>query len=321
MLAASAQSVDPVDPLNGLRVGDHPDPIPPDGWTVVEVKAAALNHHDLWTLKGVGITEDRLPMILGCDAAGLDEDGNAVIVHSVIASEGWQGDETFDPDRSILSELHQGTLAERVAVPRCNLIAKPDSITFEDACCLPAAWLTAYRMLFTNSGVGPGATILVQGASGGVATALLALGSAAGYRMWATARTEEKRSLALNVGADEVFETGARLPHRVDAVMETVGEATWEHSVRSTRPGGTIVISGATTGPNPPAELRHIFFRQLRVVGSTLGNRSELERLVGFCEQTGIRPTVDSVIPLAEARSGLEKLASGDLFGKIVLIP
>lgn len=321
MIAAVATSINPDDPLAGLHVGEYRDPTPPEGWATVQVKAASLNHHDLWTLQGVGITEDRLPMVLGCDAAGVDEGGNEVVVHSVIASEGWHGDETFDPKRSLLSEIHDGALAEYVCVPRRNLIPKPAELSFAEAACLPTAWLTAYRMLFTNSGVEPGGTVLVQGASGGVASALLVLGRAAGYRMWATARSRSKRERALEIGADAVFEPGERLPAKVDAVMETVGEATWAHSVRSTRPGGTIVTCGATTGPNPPADLTRIFFLQLRVIGSTMGNRDELERLVRFCATTGVRPVIDAEIPLADARTAFERMAAGDLFGKIVLNP
>lgn len=318
MLAVTATSIDAHDPLSGLTVGDRPEPTPPEGWISVAVRATSLNHHDLWTLKGTGISEEQLPIVLGCDAAGTDADGNEVIVHSVIASPDWQGDETFDPGRSLLSERHDGTFAERVCVPARNVVAKPAGLSFEEAACLPTAWLTAYRMLFVNSGVEPGGTVLVQGAGGGVATALLQLGGAAGYRMWATSRTEEKRAAALAAGAEAVFESGARLPERVDAVMETVGEATWAHSVRATRPGGTIVISGATSGPNPPAELTRVFFLQLRVVGSTMGNRDELAQLARFCELTGVRPTIDSVFPLAEARRGFEKLHAGDVFGKVV---
>ena len=318
MLAVTATSFDTTDPLAGLTVGPRPEPDGPDGWTVVDVRAAALNHHDLWSLRGTGLKEEQLPMILGCDAAGIDEDGNEVIVHAVIPSEGWVGDETLDPRRTLLSERHPGTLAERVAVPKRNVIPKPDALSFEAAACLPTAWLTAYRMLFTNSGCAPGSTILVQGAGGGVATALVSLGHAAGYRMWVTGRTEDKRDRALGLGADAAFEPGARLPERVDAVMETVGEATWAHSVKSLRPGGTIVISGATSGPNPPAELTRTFFLQLRVIGSTMGNRDELERLAQFCVVTGVRPTIDAVLPLADAAEGFRRMAGGDLFGKIV---
>lgn len=319
MLAVFAAASDPDDPLAGLRVEERPEPEPRPGWTTVRVKAASLNHHDLWTLKGVGIRPEQLPMILGCDAAGIDDAGREVVVHAVIASPDWTGDETFDPKRTLLSEHHQGALAEWVAVPTRNVVPKPPSLSFEEACCLPTAWLTAYRMLFTNSGVAPGGTILVQGAGGGVATALILLGRAAGYRVWATSRTEEKRAKALELGAHAVFESGARLPDRVDAVMETVGAATWSHSCRSVRPGGTIVTCGATTGDGPPAELTQIFFRQLRVIGSTMGNRDELHRLAEFCDVTGVRPLLDTVLPLAEARTAFEQLAAGDTFGKIVL--
>src|ERR1700683_4291053 len=142
MLAVYADSINPDDPLARLQVGEGPEPEPPSGWTTVTVKAAALTHHDLWSLRGVGLSADALPMILGCDAAGLDEDGNEVVVHSVISSDSWRGD-------------------------------KPPELAFEHAACLPTAWLTAYRMLFTRGEVKPGMTVLVQGAGGGVATALI----------------------------------------------------------------------------------------------------------------------------------------------------
>ncbi|MFI9843431.1 zinc-binding dehydrogenase [Nonomuraea sp. NPDC051941] len=315
MFAVTATQTDPDNPLAGLTLGERPEPKVPDGWTTVSVRAAALNHHDLWTLKGVGIRQDRLPIVLGCDAAGVDEDGNEVIVHSVI---GTGADETLDPKRTLLSEVHDGTFAERVAVPRRNLVPKPAGLGFEHAACLPTAWLTAYRMLFDKAGLEPGSTVLVQGAGGGVATALIALGRAGGYRVWATSRSEEKRARALELGADQVFEPGARLPERVDAVMETVGQATWDHSLKSLRPGGRIVVSGATSGAVPPADLNRVFFLQLSVVGSTMGTREQLGRLAVFLEQTGVRPVVDRVLPLAEARDGFAAMAEGDIFGKIV---
>jgi NADPH:quinone reductase-like Zn-dependent oxidoreductase len=285
----------------------------------VRLRAASLNHHDLWSLKGVGLPPDRLPMILGCDGAGLADDGAEVVVHSVVASPGWTGDETLDPRRSLLSEVHQGTLAEYVVVPRANLVAKPAGLSWTDAACLPTAWLTAYRMLFTQSGLHPGDTVLVQGAGGGVATALVSLGAAAGYRVWVTSRDEAKGERAVKLGAAQAFPSGARLPERVDAVMETVGEATWSHSLKALRPGGTVVVCGATSGFNPAAELNRVYFLQLRVVGSTMGTRSELERLLQMCAVTGIRPVVDTMLPLAEARAGFARLLDDDLFGKVVL--
>ncbi|WP_049565977.1 zinc-binding dehydrogenase [Nonomuraea sp. SBT364] len=315
MFAVTATQTDPDNPLAGLTLGEHPEPKAPDGWTTVSVRAAALNHHDLWTLKGVGIRQDRLPIVLGCDAAGVDEDGNEVIVHAVI---GTGADETLDPKRSLLSETHDGTFAERVAVPRRNLVPKPAALSFEQAACLPTAWLTAYRMLFGKAGLEPGATVLVQGAGGGVATALIALGRAGGYRVWATSRSGDKRERARELGADQVFEPGARLPERVDAVMETVGQATWDHSLKSLRPGGRIVVSGATSGAVPPADLNRVFFLQLSVVGSTMGTRDQLQRLAVFLEQTGVRPVIDRTLPMTEAREGFAAMDAGDVFGKIV---
>ncbi|MFZ0161614.1 MAG: zinc-binding dehydrogenase [Kineosporiaceae bacterium] len=320
MLAAYAARIAPDDPLSGLELGDRPTPEAPQGWARVRVKAASLNHHDLWSLRGVGLGADALPMILGCDAAGLDEDGNEVIVHAVIGDPDYRGDETMDPRRSLLSERFQGSLADEVVVPRRNLVAKPAALSFTDAACLPTAWLTAYRMLFTQSGLAPGGTVLVQGAGGGVSTALIVLGRAAGYRVWVTSRDGAKRERAVELGAHQAFENGARLPERVDAVMETVGAATWSHSLRSLRQGGSVVISGATSGPNPKStELNRIFFLQLRVIGSTMGTREELERLIRFCETTGVRPVVDTVLPLEQARDGFAKLEQGDVVGKIVL--
>src|SRR5690242_5450640 len=182
MRAVYAQSINPESPLDGLVIGERPEPEIPDGWTRVAVKAASLNHHDLWTLRGVGIKAEQLPMILGCDAAGIDEStGAEVVVHSVISSEGWAGDETLDPGRSLLSERHQGSIADYVVVPKRNLVPKPAELSWAEAACLPTAWLTAYRMLFVQSTLRPGQSVLVQGASGGVATAAISMARAAGF--------------------------------------------------------------------------------------------------------------------------------------------
>ena len=319
MLAATctAQSAD--DPLSGLTVGDRPEPEVPQGWARVTVRAASLNHHDLWSLKGVGLPADRLPMVLGCDAAGVTDEGDEVVVHAIVGDPDWTGDETQDPKRSILSERHQGTFAEQVVVPRRNLVPKPAELSFEQAACLPTAWLTAYRMLFTQAGVSPGDRVLVQGAGGGVSTAAIALARAAGLVVWVTGRDETKRRRALELGAHEVFEPGARLPARVDAVLETVGKATWSHSMKSLRPGGTLVVSGATTGADPSADLNRLFFLQLRVLGSTMGTRGELEAMLRLMAVSGVRPQVDEVVPLAQARRGFERLVAGDVVGKVVL--
>ena len=319
MFAVYAESFSADDPLQGLVVGERPEPEPPEGWTTVTVKAASLNHHDLWSLRGVGLREEALPMILGCDAAGVDEDGTEVVVHAVVSDPDWTGDETLDPRRSLLSERHQGTFADRVVVPRRNLVPKPASLSFEEAACLPTAWLTAYRMLFTQGQLKAGETVLVQGAGGGVATALITLARAAGLRVLATSRDDEKRKRALDLGAHDVFESGERLPVKVDAVMETVGRATWSHSLRSLRPGGRLVISGATSGPHPDqTELNRIFFLQLQVIGSTMGTRAELASLMSLLDVSGARPLVDRTLPMDSARDGFAAMAAGDLFGKIV---
>ncbi len=318
MLAITARSLSADDPLSGLAVGEHPDPDPPEGWEVVEVRAAALNHHDLWSLRGIGLSEDRLPIVLGCDAAGVTADGREVIVHAVVSDDGGPGEDLLD-GFSILSERYDGTLAERVAVPRGNLVPKPPELSFAEAACLPTAWLTAYRMLFVRSGLRPGDRVLIQGAGGGVATALILLARAAGLRVYVTSRDPQKAARALELGAHGAFETGARLPERVEAVMEAVGEATWEHSLKSLQPGGVIVVCGATSGANPPADLRRVFYRQLRVVGSTMGTRRELESLVRMLQSTGVRPVIDSVRPLAEGAEAFARMTEGEVFGKLVL--
>ncbi len=323
MLAACAVSADREAPLRALRVSDIDPPEVPADWVTVDVRAASLNAHDVWSLRGVGLPTDRLPMILGCDAAGVTEDGRAVIVYAVVNDPDFVGsDATYDPKRSLLSERYPGTLASQVRVPAANLIDLPAELSFVEAACLPTAWLTAYRMLFNASGVKPGDTVLVQGAGGGVSTALTVLGRHAGLRVWVTFRDEARGARAVDLGADRAFPSGARLPERVDAVLETVGAATWSHSINVLKPGGTLVISGATSGDQPArAELTKIFFKPLRVVGSTMGTRDELVGLARFLVTTGARPVIDRILPLAEAAEGFAAMIDGQLFGKIILEP
>jgi len=318
MFAVYADRPSPDDPLAALVVGERPEPTVPDGWVTVRVKAASLNMHDLWTLRGVGIKPDQFPMILGCDGAGELADGSEVVIHSVITSPDWIGDETLDPKRTLLTEKHPGTFADLVTAPARNVLPKPTGLTFAEAACMGTAWLTAYRMLFVKSGLRPGQTMLVQGASGGVSTALIALGKAAGLRVWVTGRTEDKRAIATELGADAVFESGARLPERVDGVFETVGKATWSHSMKSLKPGGVVVISGATSGDATAAELQRLFFLQLRVIGSTMGTRDELGDLLKFCAQADIHPRIGSELPLEQAGAGLREMLDGQTEGKIV---
>lgn len=309
------------DPLAGLAVGEHPDPDPPDGWVRVHVRAAALNHHDLWSLRGVGLRADRLPMVLGCDAAGVTDSGDEVIVHSVISHSDWRADETLDPRRTLLSEVHAGTMAEQVMVPSRNRVPKPPGLSFEQAACLPTAWLTAYRMLFTQAAVQPGERVLVQGAGGGLSTAAIALARAVGCTVWVTSRHDHKLTRAVESGAHDGFLTGTRLPSLVDVVIDSVGEATWDHSVRSLRPGGRLVVAGGTTGRAPATDLFRVTLLQLRILGSTMGTRSELEQLAAFCSSTGVAPEIDRVLPLERAAEGFAAMRDGDVFGKIVLVP
>ena len=323
MRAVYATAVDPNDPLSCLAVGDVPNPEVPPTWVPVRVKAASLNHHDLWALKGQALTADRVPMILGSDAAGVLDDGREVIVHGVVGdgSAAPGGDETLDPRRSLLSEVYPGTMAQTVWVPEGNWVAKPADLAWEHAACLPVAYLTAYRMIAKRSGTQEGDTILVQGAGGGVATAAVVLGKAMGRRVWVTSRDEGKREWARSIGADDAFEVGARLPAKVDADIETVGAATWDPSLRSLRPGGRVVVSGATSGANPPADLNRVFFLQLSIIGSTMGTREELAELVGLLMTTGARPVVDRVVPLDAAAEAFAAMDQGNLRGKIVLTP
>lgn len=320
MEAVYASGVSREDPLSCLSIGDLPEPPVPDGWVTVHVRAASLNHHDVFSLTGQALPADRVPMILGTDAAGVTDDGREVLVHAVVGdAEVGEGDETLDPRRSLLSEVFPGTFAERVRVPARNLVDKPAELSFEEAACLPTAWLTAYRMIASKSGTASGDTILVQGVGGGVSTALIVLGAVLGRRVWVTSRDAAKRDWARGLGADTAFEPGARLPERVSAVMETVGEATWDHSLKALRPGGRIVVSGATSGQNPPAQLNRVFFLQLSIVGSTMGTLGELHDLVDLMVRTGVRPVIDRVLPMTDAREAFELMHAGDVHGKLVL--
>lgn len=320
MFAVYAAGINRDDPLSALEVGELPEPPTPGDWVTVRVKAGSLNHHDIWALKGQALKAEQVPMILGTDAAGVTDDGREVLVHAVIAdAPGNRGDETLDPKRTILSERYPGTLAEWVRVPAENLIEKPSTLSFEQAACLPTAYLTAYRMLASKSETKPGDTVLIQGAGGGVSTALIVLGKAMNRTVWVTSRDQAKREWARTIGADEVFSVDEKLPGKVDAVMETVGEATWAHSMRALRPGGTIVISGATSGANPPADLNRLFFLQLRVVGSTMGTVGEFRELVDLLVTTGARPVIDQCMPMEAAADAFARMNSGDVRGKLVL--
>ncbi|GAA4255193.1 zinc-binding dehydrogenase [Dactylosporangium darangshiense] len=310
MRAAFATAFNDADPLSVLEIGDTAEPASRDGWAVVEVRASALNHHDLWSLRGVGLRQEQLPMVLGCDAAGIGPDGAEVVVYPVVYTD--KGDFT------ILSEYYPGTVAERVSVPAYNLVPKPAELSFAEAACLPTAWLTAYRMLTTKGRLEQDGSVLVQGAGGGVATAAVLIGTALGARVYATSRDAAKRERIAALGATAV-EPGARLPERVDVVVETVGEATFEHSMKCAKLGGRIVVSGATSGYLPRVNLRRMFAMQLEILGTSMGTPDELADLMALLARTGIRPIIDSVVPFSEARKAFELLQSGDVFGKVVL--
>lgn len=322
MFATQVHSQNPEDPLAGLVVTqDAPERAEhiPAHWVRVAVQAASLNHHDLWSLRGVGLPAERLPMTLGTDAAGLTDAGEHVIVHGVINDPNWVGDQTHDPQRTLLSEKYPGTLAEYVWVPPQNLVPKPEELSWTAAACLSTAYLTAYRMLFSVGALRPGNSVLIQGAGGGVATAATLLARAAGLRVFVTSRSEAKRKKAREIGAHEAFAPGERLPQQVDVVLETVGEATWKHSVRAVKPGGKIVVAGATTGQSPDPELNRVFFRSVTIAGTTMGTRTELADLTNFLVTTGVRPQIDYVESFQDPKPAFERLSSGEAFGKIVL--
>jgi NADPH:quinone reductase-like Zn-dependent oxidoreductase len=308
MRAAYAIAINPDNPLSALEVGDRPEP---EGEAIVDVRASSLNHHDLWSLRGVGLPANRLPMILGCDAAGIDESGREVVVFPVVV------DQSDPRGFSMLSERLPGTLAERVAVPRANLLPLPAGVSIADAACLPTAWLTAYRMLTVRGRVAEAESVLVQGAGGGVATAAVALALHLGKRVYATSRDPAKRERIAALGATAV-EPGARLPERVGVVIETVGAPTFEHSLKCAAPGARIVVSGATAGYQATIDLRRIFAMQLQILGTSMGTPDELAALLNLVAG-GLRPVVDSVFGFSEVRAAFERLASGEVFGKIVL--
>ncbi|BEL11523.1 zinc-binding dehydrogenase [Actinoplanes sichuanensis] len=313
MRAAYASALNPEEPLSGLALGELPLAVP-DGWVPVDVRAASLNHHDIWSLRGVGLPADRLPMILGCDAAGVDPDGNEVVVYPVV-------EDKADPRGfSLFSERHPGTLAERLAAPRENLIPKPAGVSFAEAACLPTAWLTAYHMLVTRGRVAEAGAVLVQGAGGGVATAAVALAVGLGKRVYATSRDPGKRERIAELGATAV-EPGARLPERVDLVIESVGAATFDHSMKCSAPGARIVVCGATAGHRAEIDLRRVFAMQLEILGSSMGTPDELAGLLELVASGKARPVIDSTYRLAEADQAFARLAGGDIFGKIVIEP
>lgn len=319
MLAVYGVNGDAKNPLTGLRVGQIPLPTVPEGWLRVKILASAINYHDVFTLRGIGAHPPTYPRILGCEGVGTLEDGSRVIIYPVMISPSYIGDETLDPERHVFSELTDGTLAEYVVAPASNVLPLPEGIDTISGSVLGIAWLTAYRMLFSKSGLRSGQTMLVQGSSGGVTTALIQLGTAAGMRVWTTGRTAEKRKLAEKLGAERTFESGGKIPERVDAVFDTSGTATWRHSVESVKAGGTIVNCGGHGGFELPTDSFRLFVDQLSIHGVYLGSLHEFKDLLSFVAVKGIKPCIGKVLPLSQGNEALRLVYEGKTEGKVVL--
>jgi NADPH:quinone reductase-like Zn-dependent oxidoreductase len=301
-----------------LRYEDAPDPVARDGEVLVELRAASLNHLDLWVRKGLPSVPK--PRILGADGAGVRIDtGERVVINPGLP----HGDQI-----TVIGEHTDGTHAELIAVPEANVHPLPDSISFEEAAAFPLVFETAYRMLVTRAGLREGEWVLVWGIGGGVASAALVLGKALGARVLATSSSDAKLERARELGADAVVNhesgdvraavkelTGAG----VDVVVEHVGEATWGTSLGCARPGGRVVVCGATTGPNPPAQLHRIWWKQLTVLGSTMGTPADFEAVYDLVKSGRAKPVIDEVLPLSEIRAAHERMEAGEQLGKIVL--
>jgi zinc-binding alcohol dehydrogenase/oxidoreductase len=308
-----------------LRYEDAPDPEPGPGEVLVRLRAASLNHLDVWLRRGLPSVPK--PRILGADGAGTVAalgpgadgfaEGDAVVLNPGL-----------DDGARIVGEHMDGTHAELIAVPAEYLHPLPDGLSFEEAAAFPLVFATAYRMLATRAGLRPGEWVLVWGIGAGVATAALALAKALGAHVLATSTRPEKLERALALGADAAVPTDSDVVDEVrrltdgrgaDIVVEHVGDATWKTSLQAARKEGRIVVCGATSGPNPPANLHRIFWKQLSVLGSTMGTRADFAAVYELVASGRARPVVDQVFPLAEAAAAHEHLERGDQVGKIVL--
>jgi NADPH:quinone reductase-like Zn-dependent oxidoreductase len=303
-----------------LRYEEAPDPVPREGEVLVELRAASLNHLDVWVRKGLPSVSK--PRILGAAGAGIRVDtGERVVINP--------GLDHGDGRITVVGEHRDGTHAELVAVPEESVYPLPDELSFEEAAAFPLVFETAYRMLVTKAGLREGEWVLAWGIGGGVATAALAIAKALGARVLATSSSDEKLEQASALGADAVVNhasgdvRGAAKEATggagIDVVVEHVGEATWATSLAVARPGGRIAVCGATTGPNPPANLHRIWWKQLTVYGSTMGAREDFEGAYELVKAGRARPVIDTVLPLSEIRAAHERLEGGDQMGKIVL--
>ena len=321
MFAIYATHAAPDDPLSALEIGEQPEPAVRDGWVRVKISHASLNRHDLFTLRGITAHPEGIsfPMILGNDGVGTLDDGTPVVIYPVLGGNDWRGDETLDPGWHIFSEFMPGTFADFIAVPKRNAIPLPKSLSPLHASVLGTAWLTAYKALFTKSGLRPGQTLLVQGSSGGMATALIQLGRAAGFEVWTTSRNDEGRALAEKLGAHLTFKSNEKLPHKVQAVVDNIGPASWAHSIASIARGGTIVITGGTTGFDVNLPLLPMLSEQITVRGSIMGTLQDMKNMVTFIAASSITPEIGLVLPMEQATEGFRAMWEGRTHGKTVL--
>ena len=299
-----------------LRYEDAPEPEPRPGEVLVRLRAASLNHLDVWVRKGLPSVPK--PRILGADGAGVRADtGERVVINPGLE---------HGPVITVVGEHTDGTHAELVAVPEENVFPLPDEIPFETAAAFPLVFETAYRMLVTRAGLQEGEWVLVWGIGGGVATAAFEIARALGARTLVTSGSDEKLERAREWGADVVVNhhtadvaAAAKEVGGVDVVVETVGEATWARSLAAVKPGGRVTVCGATSGPNPPAQLHRFWWKQLSVLGSTMGTREDFLGAYELVRSGRARVHVDTVLPLAEIREAHERLERGEQLGKIVL--
>lgn len=320
MFAVYATQANPGNPLEALKIGEQPKPEVPKEWLRVKISHASLNRHDLFTLCGVsghpeGIT---YPIILGNDAAGTLDDGTPVVIYPMMGSDDWRDDETLDPEWHIPSEFIQGTFADYVVVPKRNAIPLPKNLSPLHASVLGTAWLTAYRALFTKSGLRAGEIVLIQGATGGMSTALIQLGRAAGFEVWVTSRSEEGRALAKALGAHQSFLSDEVLPKKVPAVIDNIGTDSWDHSMSSLARGGRLVTLGGTTGFDVTLNLLPVFANQLTITGSIMGTLKDMENMINLIARTGIEPEIGAILPMEHAEEGFRAMWEGKVRGKIV---
>jgi NADPH2:quinone reductase len=309
-----------------LRYEDVPEPDPSAGEVLVRMRFASLNHLDVWTRKGMPSVPK--PRILGADGSGVVEALGAGVEglepgQAVVINPGLEHGETIH----VIGEHTDGVHAELAAIPAENVYPMRDGVSFEDAAAFPLVYESAYRMLVTRAGLQADEWVLIWGIGGGVATAAFRIAQALGARTIVTSSSDEKLARAADLGADVTVnhETGDVVATAkeaagggADVVVETVGEATWKRSLDAARPGGRIAVCGATTGPNPPAALHRIWWKQLSVLGSTMGRRADFEGAYDLVA-AGATPVIDTIFPLAEARAAHERLEAGDQFGKILL--